>query len=964
MEEYQPTYNQLKDKILQLEHELKSLKDAEKKSAPNIDFLQSEGKYKHIFLNSCDPAFILKNNTFSECNKAALNILKISNPLIIKDIEPYKISPERQYCGTSSVEKAKKMIQIANQKGFHQFEWQHIDFENQLFDVEVSLTSLPALGENILLTTWREISKRKKAEQALIENENKLKRFVENSPTGFFQMSLKQGFYKINSAFANILGYETSQTLLTKFAHLKELFWENSEWHKFLTILEKKTVINNFETEFRNKNGEKISISIEAVLWKSGQETYFDGTITDITEKVKSNLRLKLANEAYEIVNDKLRQLNNELLKAKLIAEDKQARYSALVNNLLAGVFYINIDGSIEEINPAMVRMLGSPSAEATKKINLFNFKPLIKIGYVDNLKKCIEEKRTIFGENEYTSIYGKKAIVNYYFEPIKEAGKIIGVLACNENITEKKHAEEKLLFQSILLSNISDFITATDLQGKIIYTNKKVQEAFQKTEDELLGMSVNFYGEDTEQGSSQQGIIDQTNKYGSWRGEIVNINKNKERIYLDCRTQILTDANGNPYAMIGISTDISERKHYENELKKKNNVLAQRNSELQIAKQKAEESGRLKTAFLANISHEVRTPMNGILGFADLLKRNDTSDSERVMYSNIIIESCLQLLRVVSDIMDVSKIDAGQVKIDYSKTNITRAVSEIYNAQLLNANKKNIEFNFETETDETEIIIFTDEKKLRQILDNLIDNAIKFTPSGGKIELKYKHTSDNINFIIRDNGIGIPASMHSAIFERFRQVETDFNRQSGGTGLGLSISSSYVELLGGKIWLESESGEGATFYFTIPCKTTKNVAIEKEILEKKVNPNIKTNEPIILVVEDEEYNFLFIQEVFRTKKVKLLHAKNGLEAIEFCKEMPEISLILMDFKMPIMDGQTATPLIKKIMPHVPIIAQTAHSMVSDRNVALSIGCDDYISKPIRPNDLIAIVEKFIDVNN
>ncbi len=392
-------------------------------------------------------------------------------------------------------------------------------------------------------------------------------------------------------------------------------------------------------------------------------------------------------------------------------------------------------------------------------------------------------------------------------------------------------------------------------------------------------------------------------------------------------------------------------------ELNESNRQVMIINEELKIAKEKAEESDKLKSAFLANMSHEIRTPMNAITGFSELLRQPEIEKNLINQYVEIIFSNSQQLLSLIDDIIDISRIEAEKVTITKSKININKILSEVTFIFEALANNKGLKFQHHFGLNDDKAYTETDEARFRQILSNLLNNAIKFTSSGA-ITLGYNVYDNYFEFYINDTGIGIAREHFDAIFERFRQVDSGLSRKYGGTGLGLTISKYLIELLGGRIWLSSEPGKGSTFYFTLPyIKTEKPIEkIIKEIPKASYNWPERT----ILIAEDEEFNYYYIYEILTPTMAKLIRAQNGIEAVEFCKKFPEIDLVLMDIKMPEMDGYEATKIIKSIRPKLPIIAQTAHAMSEDMSKSLKAGCDNYVSKPIHREHLLKMIhDKF-----
>lgn len=388
--------------------------------------------------------------------------------------------------------------------------------------------------------------------------------------------------------------------------------------------------------------------------------------------------------------------------------------------------------------------------------------------------------------------------------------------------------------------------------------------------------------------------------------------------------------------------------------------MVEERTKELLHAKEKAEESDKLKTAFLANMSHEIRTPMNGILGFSQLLKDQNISREKKERFIEAIDISTHQLLHIITDILDISKIEAGQETTHPEVFNLNNLIEEIYNFFQPQANQKNLKLLLNKNLPFGLVNIKSDPIKLGQILNNLIGNALKFTEKG-TIEIIVKATDDRIIFSIKDTGIGIDPSLHSVIFDRFRQVELTQSRKYGGTGLGLSLAKSYTEMLGGTIKVHSVPDNGSIFTFEIPLIKIPVQLSEERSENRDISFVNAWSGKTMLLAEDEEVNSFYIETVLKSTGINIITAQNGIEAVEECKKSDKISLILMDIKMPEMDGLTATRLIKSFKKNLPIIATTAYALSSDKERCLEAGCNDYLSKPIRKDQLIMMMNKYID---
>jgi signal transduction histidine kinase/ActR/RegA family two-component response regulator len=413
------------------------------------------------------------------------------------------------------------------------------------------------------------------------------------------------------------------------------------------------------------------------------------------------------------------------------------------------------------------------------------------------------------------------------------------------------------------------------------------------------------------------------------------------------------------------LTFQIREKEKREDELIILNTILDHQNkekvkqtAELISAKKQAEESDRLKSTFLTNMSHEIRTPMNGILGFAELLKEPNLSGEEQQDFIKIIEISGARMLNTINNIVDTSKIELGLINVDIKDSNINEQIEFIYNFFKPEVHSKRIQFSFKNSLSSEEAIIKTDIEKIYSILTNLVKNAIKFT-NDGSIEFGYQKKGKYLEFFVKDTGIGISEKQKKIIFERFRQGSESYSRNYEGSGLGLSISKSYVEMLGGKICVESEEGKGSTFYFTIPYDA---VLEEKNVIKNAVSEEdkeIQIKKLKILVAEDDEISDSLISRTLQKISKEVLHVRTGVEAVVACCNNTDIDLILMDIRMPDMDGYEATRQIRQFNTNVVIIAQTAYAFSGDNEKAIEAGCNDYISKPIKKTFLYELIKKY-----
>jgi PAS domain S-box-containing protein len=543
----------------------------------------------------------------------------------------------------------------------------------------------------------------------------------------------------------------------------------------------------------------------------------------------------------------------------------------------------------------------------------------------------------------------GREVILSTSAIPMLDSnGSLIGYRGVDTDITERKKAEEAVNQERrmlrTLIDNLPDPIYVQDKECRKVIANKAdVENIGCANEAEVLGKTdiELFPGKIGERGYKDDKKIIITGK-PIFDLEEEFINANGKHRWLQTTKIPLYDKDGNITGLVGIGHDITERKHIV--------------EELIVAKEKAEEGDKLKTAFLHNISHEIRTPMNAIVGFSALLGEPDIDEKTRKSYIEVIMQSSNHLLSIITDIVDISNIEANLIKTYKNEMSVNAAVKSLCNQYMPKAVEKNINMAYENGLSESDALILTDRTKFNQILSNLISNAVKFTEKGN-VKISYRLKDNFLEFSVSDSGIGISPEHHSRIFDRFYQVQNAMEKLYEGTGLGLAISKAYVEHLGGKIWLTSEPGKGTTFFFTIPYEKQVSVIVSQSEM-KAAETFVFPVKKVILVAEDVESNFKLIRYFLSGSNAEVLHAYNGKEAVEKCFSAGNIDLILMDIKMPVMDGYTAVKLIREKNAEVPIIAQTAYA--DDREKAMECGCSGFISKPFDRKSLFKVLSEFI----
>lgn len=761
---------------------------------------------------------------------------------------------------------------------------------------------------------FHEITDRKKAEQSIRESEMKYRNIFENVQDIYYETTFDGTIIDISPSIGSFAkGLYSRSELIGK--SMLDFYADLSERENLLNNIRDKGSITDFEVTLKNRDGSLIPCAISSKINydESGTPVKIIGSLRDITERKKAD----------EAISQERRMLRT------------------LIDNLPDTIYVQDIESRKVIANVADVKHAGfSSEAEVLGKtdLDLYPGAPG-KRGYEEDMN-VIQTGKPLFDlEDEFIAKNGSKRWLLTTKIPLRDkSGKITGLVGIGHDITERKKVEAELQqsynFSKSLLNTIPFGMHIVDVEGNILFQSDNFQRI---SGPRPVGTKCwEFYKDDKTQCPDcplKQGInIGETEAYES-HGVLGN------RIFEINHTGMMYQGKK---AMLEIFQDITERKENEKELIR--------------AKLKAEEGDKLKTAFLHNISHEIRTPMNAIVGFSALLGEPDIDKQSRESYIEVIRQSSNHLLSIITDIVDISNIEANLIKTMRNEININVMLKSLVNQYIPEATKKNIELVYETGLTDKDASIITDNTKLTQVLTNLLSNALKFTEKGN-VKIWYTLRDGLIEFRIADTGIGIASEHFDKIFDRFYQIQNTVSRLYEGTGLGLSISKAYIEHMGGKIWLTSEPGRGTTFYVTIPYEKADKTpvqVIQPPVQEVLVFP-VKR---VILVAEDVESNFKLIKYFLSGSNAEVLHAFNGKEAVEKCLANKNIDLVLMDIKMPVMDGYTAVKLIREKNIKIPIVAQTAYA--DDRDKAIECGCSGFISKPFDKKGLFKVLQEFI----
>lgn len=498
------------------------------------------------------------------------------------------------------------------------------------------------------------------------------------------------------------------------------------------------------------------------------------------------------------------------------------------------------------------------------------------------------------------------------------------------------------------LLESLPDAITVTSPGGLIMDWNRAAVELFRFPGDRRHKNLSVFTLVAEKDHKRAHGFIKSVINKGHVKNKTFTLVKNDGTLFFaEVSASLLKNKNAEPSNLVVIIKDITERLLYEKRLEE--------------AKEKAIESDKLKSAFLSNMSHEIRTPMNAIIGFSKLLSSPQSQDSDNSEYIEIIKNTGNTLLNLIDDIIDFAKIEAGEVQIIKSACDVHKVMRELYSFfenELAGDEKTGVRLRLKIPDPDNDLVILTDQNRLRQILSNLLSNAVKFTKKG-KVDFGYTIEKSQINFYVKDTGIGIAEEKQKIIFDRFRQADIRYHRKFGGTGLGLAISKNLVKLLGGQIMVDSRKGKGSLFSFTLPLTVIESS--RSPVLNIPDMNSYNWRNKVILIVEDNELNLKLLRKMMEPTGAKIIFAKDGKPAIEECRTNTDIDVVLMDIQMPEMDGYEATRLIKSIRPELPVIAQTAYAMAEEKERIIEAGCDEYLAKPIRQRDLFQILSKYLN---
>lgn len=692
-----------------------------------------------------------------------------------------------------------------------------------------------------------------------------------------------------------------------------------------------------------------------------GNAELADTPIIMLTAVIDEQLKNKLLKESVqdfltkpfsvEELRSKVENIIRISSKQKSKIAEAELRYQYALDNMLEGCQIIGHDWQYLYINDSGAKF-GHSTRDGIMGKKVFEVYPnIVEQPIYTKLKNCLENKVRDHFETEFTYPDQSKGWFEMSIHPIPE-----GIFILSFDTTERRKAEERIKKSESELRRAQQIAALgywtwsirdnkLELSDEIFPILGIDPKTFDGSIDSLILTAV--HPEDRERIFNSLKVVVEEGVTVPAEYRVVWPDGSLHYVWTESGELIHDDSN-KPLILKGIIQDITQRK------------LAE--AEIIRAKEKAEESDRLKSAFLANMSHEIRTPMNAIIGFSELILDPDYDESKKAEFTHLIQRRSYDLLHIIEDILDISKIEVGQLQIAMVPVKISKLLKELnefYQLHLeTNYEKPDVSILLSIPDELTNTVIRTDGQRLKQVLGNLIDNAIKFTKVG-TIEFGITKGADiEIIFFVKDSGIGIEPDKQTIIFDRFRQAEDiSSTRKYGGTGLGLSIVKGILDLFHSRMWLESELGKGSTFYFNYSLNGDVEI---HEAKKEKINAHSKWNGKAILIVEDDQPNAIYLKELLNGHDIKLFLAGSGHEALEIIDQNPEINMVLMDIRLPDNNGLTITRSLKQSKPKMIIIAQTAYALANDIKECLAAGCDDYISKPINSQKLFELLNKYL----
>jgi PAS domain S-box-containing protein len=893
---------------------LKVAEDITQRRKAEQELKETTVRYHNIFNLVPNPIVIHIDGYIVDANQAAFLFSKGKNmrQLMGKDVMTFVHESSRELIAN----RIKKLREKGGDVPVTDAVFVNLHGESR--DVRSLSKEVSFRGQRAFMVIFEDVTEHRIAERKVLENEKKFRDIFNLHPDPVSIADMDTGeMYEVNDSFLKIVRMKRKDVIGKSSLDI-ELYDNVEVRSKLIDRIKLNGQVKNHEVSF-NIKGEQLTALVSGAIFGGEDSSKVLFVARDISKMKKAE--------------QELRELN--------------VRYRNIFN-MAPNPIIVHVDGHIVDVNRAALLFAGA------KNRNELLGKGIMSFVHESSQKEILNQIRVLNRgakippfDAMFLTLKGEKRNVRTASNIISFGGKQ-AFMVFFEDITERKRAEQRLIesekrFRQFF-NLIPDPVIITNVKTRMfIESNNASIMLTGLSHKELAGASVLDYGLFKEPGQRDQLVNMVVEGEGVLNEEIDLVINDKVYTMLVSASVIEPVEEQN---VLWIAHDISNRKAMEQDLVQ--------------AKERAEANEKLKSSFLSNISHEIRTPMNAILGFSDLLRDPEVEEGPRNQYINIIQQRGKDLLKMISDIMDISKIETGSLKLQNRAVRIHSIISETIDAaneQLRKTPTKDIVIVQNCKIDASQLVN-GDKYRIRQVLSNLMDNAIKFTQKG-TITISCWLDGEDVYFEIKDTGCGIAKDKIDQAFERFVQVHEIKDVTIGGSGLGLSISRSLLKLMGGEIWIKSDLGKGSTLSFKLKVFDGGDVPLIKSAPKSELT--FDWSDKTILIAEDEPSNQMFVKVILNKTGINIIMANDGQEAVDLFEANKDIiDLVLLDIKMPELNGYEVTKHIKNISPNITIIALTANAMNNDREEALRSGCDDYLSKPIAKELLYSTIEKYI----
>lgn len=874
-----------------------AIDESEKKeeNIKNTDSLVSSAEVYHsMFAYNNQPMFVFDIDTlfFLEVNNAALEQYGYTREeflaMTLKEISP--------------VEDIQTLLKTAESQPQEHYEgnWRHIRKGGEIIHVEITSYPVDFNGRKTRYMQVTDVTQRKKAWETLLSNEEKYRSIFENMQDVLFQTDLEGILYEISPSVDLHLGYSRDELIGTP---IDDLYFDIKERQLLIKLLLENNKVEDYVVRFLTRSDEITYASINARLIydSKGQPDLIEGSLRNISERILREETLRKSEEKFRNLFD-----NSSVVQLIVDPESQQivdANYSA-------SRFYGYSKEALKQMKIGEITTIRSEDIYTL-------FKKIRTSGYLQyETQHCCND-----GSMKDVDVNSSKAVIS---------GKDY-IYMMVQDITFRKEAEKQYRLLSKTIEQSPVGIMITDQHGRIEYVNPRFTKITGHSLQEIKDKKQWFLYSGKYSDSTYSEMWETVLSGKDWTGELPVKRKNGDHYWENVSISPVRNEKRQITHVVTICEDITAKHKLREEL------LAE--------KTRIEASDKMKSSFINNISNEVRTPLNGIIGFADMLVNTEISKENKLNYIEIIKKSSTRLLETVSNYIDISMILSGKTKVFNKQFHLNSMLNNIKVEFSETCAAKAVELTIQTPKMPEDIRLNTDIEILSKIMSHLLCNAVKFTEKGS-VDFGFRIRNNTPEFFVSDTGIGIENKNINSLFEYTTHPETTSSRGYEYRGLGLPIARGLVELLGGEIFIEQGKSKGTTIFFTLPAHVMVT-AISQEKEGVKIKHPLLTTNAVILVAEDDDYNYKFLETVLSRADFRVVRAETGVEAVNICYNDPDVSLVLMDLKMPIMGGIEATRQIKNFRPGLPVIALTAFVSTDDEQEAFLSGCEDYIKKPV-----------------